>query len=414
MTDPHTQAVTQLHNVAKLADWPASIVDQLSQPDHVHHAKLEITRDDGSTLVIPTWRSQHNNARGPYKGGIRFHPDVTESEVKALSTWMTWKTALVDIPFGGGKGGVPIDIRSLSSAEQQQLSRKYVRAFADKIGPWMDIPAPDVGTGPHIMAWMVDEYTKIFPKKASQTNLLATFTGKPMAVGGSRGREAATGRGGFEVLEVLRKKMSLKQDSSIAIQGLGNVGVWFARLAAEAGYRVVAVSDSQGGIYDEQGLNLEMVEQHKIQTGSVKDFKWADNITNQELLTLDVDVLAPAALEGAIDPSVAKHLKANTIIELANGPVTVEAESILIDKGIQVIPDILANAGGVTVSWMEWVQNLSGDKWTEKRVNDQLRDMMQIATEDVFAITQQKQTDWRTASYLLAIGRVVESIQIRS
>ncbi|HEX7017437.1 MAG TPA: Glu/Leu/Phe/Val dehydrogenase, partial [Patescibacteria group bacterium] len=342
MSNPHTNAITQLNQVADLlasqylekARFKAAI-KKLAEPDRVIEGVLSVKMDDGSTQKFQAFRSQHDNARGPYKGGIRFHQNVSLAEVKALSTWMTWKCAVTGIPYGGGKGGVIVDPRQLSAGELQRLSRAYTQLIADQIGPWTDIPAPDVNTNGQIMAWMVDEYENIQSQKqnAKNENPLATFTGKPLELGGSQGREEATGLGGVYVLEKVAEKLGWHrpQDVTIAIQGFGNVGYWFAYHADKLGYKVVAVSGSQGGVYVEKGLNPEQTLACKEKNGTLAgclcvedtcDISLGQEISNQDLLELDVDVLVPSALENVITSENASRLKAKVIIEMANGPVT--------------------------------------------------------------------------------------------
>ncbi|MFZ5376156.1 MAG: Glu/Leu/Phe/Val family dehydrogenase [Patescibacteria group bacterium] len=432
MSDPHRNAVNQLEAVAKLLEKQYQdkerfnqIISRLKQPDKLLEADLEIAMDNGQKKKFKAYRSQHNAARGPYKGGIRFHQDVNESEVKALSTWMTWKCAVTGIPYGGGKGGVVVDPRQLSQAELERLSRAYARFLANDIGPWVDVPAPDVNTTGQIMAWMVDEYEKVKKAQGSlQENPLATFTGKPLGLGGSQGRDEATGLGGVFVLEKLAEKKgwTRKQDITVAVQGFGNVGYWFAKHADALGYKVVAVSDSRGGIYLESGLDPEKTLECKRQTGSLAkcfcneqscSVKAGKTITNQELLELEVDVLVPAALENVIDASNAARIKAKNIIEMANGPVTPEADEILRQHGVLLIPDVLANAGGVTTSYFEWVQNLSGYYWSHEEVLSKLRPLMESAFEDMWQMIELHKVDGRMAAYLNAVKKVVDAMMLR-
>lgn len=433
MLDPHQNAVKQLEQVADLlasefstqATAFQACIEQLKQPDHVFQSQLEIVMDSGKKQKFQAYRSQHNNARGPYKGGIRFHSQVSESEVKALSTWMTWKCAVTGIPYGGGKGGIVVDPAKLSPAELQRLSRAYARFLADKIGPWTDVPAPDVNTNGQIMAWMVDEYTQVQAAKTlPSVNPLATFTGKPLALGGSKGREEATGLGGFFVLEKLFEKLQAqgkfadKKAVKIAVQGFGNVGYWFAKLAAEAGYRVVAVSDSKGAIYQEKGIDPEAALEYKKTNHGLQGFDTTQSITNEALLELPVDILVPAALENVIHDQNAAQIKANFVIEMANGPITPEADEILSANGKVVIPDVLANSGGVTVSYFEWVQNLQGYYWSHDEVIAKLRPLMEESFELMWANLEKFAADGqpiggRMATYLFAVRRVVESMLLR-
>lgn len=430
--DPHANAVQQLHQVAELlrpqyadqADRFDQAITKLSEPDRVIEAELSVKMDDGSTKQFQAYRAQHNNARGPYKGGIRYHQDVSLSEVKALSTWMTWKCAVTGIPYGGGKGGVIVNPRELSTGELERLSRAYVQLVADHIGPWQDIPAPDVNTTGQIMAWMVDEYQQALQSKGQLLeNPLATFTGKPVMLGGSEGREEATGLGGVFVLEELVNKLGLrKQDVSIAVQGFGNVGYWFAYHADRLGYRVVAVSDSKGAIYVEKGLDVAKTLECKKKFGSIAECMCVDGVcdpsqgkvlTNAELLELPVDIIVPAALENVITAENAGRIQAKAIIEMANGPVTPEADEILAKNGVVLVPDVLANAGGVTTSYFEWVQNLQGYSWTHEEVISKLKPLMVKAFGEMWAMREQTNQPGRMATYMTAIKRVVDAMMLR-
>lgn len=433
--DPHQNALAQLRKVAAiLADQFDDqekfnkAIKKLETPNKILEGEIEVKMDDGKVKKFKAFRSQHNNARGPYKGGIRFHQNVSLSEVKALSTWMTWKCAITGIPYGGGKGGVIVNPKELSKTELENLSRAYARFVANDVGPWWDVPAPDVNTDGQIMAWMVDEYQKILLAKdvaaSLQENPLATFTGKPLNLGGSQGRSEATGLGGVYVLEKLMEKLGKtnKKEVTIAIQGFGNVGYWFAYHADKLGYKVVAVSDSRGGIYLEKGLDPEKVLACKQENGQVSnckcshqqcDCKSAKVITNQEILELDVDVLVPAALENVITKENASKIKAKAIIEMANGPITPEADEILNQNEVLVIPDVLANAGGVTTSYFEWVQNLSGFYWSHSEVLAKLKPLMEQAFDQMWAVKQKYQLDGRMSAYVNAVKRVVEAMITR-
>jgi len=421
----HAHAVEQLLQVAALlrdsyvgdkeVQFDAAI-NKLREPDQVHETELQITMDDGTEKSFTAYRSQHDNARGPYKGGIRFHPNVSKDEVMALSTWMTWKSAVTGIPYGGSKGGIIVDPRDLSMAELQRLSRAYARFVAPFVGPWVDVPAPDVNTTGQIMAWMVDEYEQ-YQQETMGTfseNPLATFTGKPLELGGSQGREEATGLGGVYVLEILCKKMGWKKpnDVTIAIQGFGNVGYWFALHAAERGFKVVAVSDSKQVLYDATGLSPRDVLATKKRTGSLTEDS-SQVISAEELLALDVDVLVPAALENAITLENASTINAKVVIEMANGPTTPEADTVLENKGILVVPDVLANAGGVTTSYFEWVQNLQGYYWSHAEVLSKLEPLMKQAMTDAWDMQELKQVSLRMATYLKAVKSVVDTLILR-
>ena len=400
-------AKKQFLKAVEFVDLKPETRDFLLEPKRIIQVRFPVRMDDGSVRIFKGFRVQHNDARGPFKGGIRFHQNVNLDEVKALATWMTWKCAIAGIPYGGGKGGVIVNPKKLSTSELERLSRAYIRAIARFVGPDVDVPAPDVYTNPQVMAWMLDEYERIFGKHSP-----ALITGKPIELGGSLGRGLATSRGGLFVLEEAIKTLN-KDVKTVAIQGFGNVGGGLALLLFKAGYKVVAVSDSRGGVYDENGLNIEELMEHKKKTGSVQDFKKAKNITNEELLELDVDVLVPAALEDQITGENADRIKAKIVLELANGPTTPEADEILSKKGVFLIPDILANAGGVSVSYLEWVQNRQGYYWTEEEVNEKLKQIMTNAFKSVFEIHKEKDVDMRTAAYILAIQRVSKAQELR-
>ncbi len=384
----------------------------LKQPDRVLKTKLNITLDNGQETKFLAFRSQHNDARGPYKGGIRFHSGVTEDEVKALSTWMTWKCAVADIPFGGAKGGIVVDPKKLSLAEKQRLSQAYAAWITPHIGPWKDVPAPDVNTDGQIMAWMLDTYEQKINQQAP-----ATFTGKPLELGGSLGRNEATGQGGVYILNAYAKAKKLDpKKTTVAIQGFGNVGFWFAQIAFDSGYQVVAVSDSRGAVYLPTGLNPTEVAKAKQQLGSLEkaaaksDWQYR---SNQELLSLPVDILVPAALENAIDVDNVNLVQAKTVLEMANGPVTPEAEKALLARKIDVLPDVLCNAGGVTVSYFEWVQNLHGYRWTKERVNEELRAHQLEAFSAIQDMVTKRSLAYRQAAYVLAVKRVVTAVLLR-
>ncbi len=405
MIDPFENARAQLKEVTKYLKIDDDTFEYLSNPKKFIEVHFEVEMDDGSKKVFTGFRSQHNNDRGPFKGGIRFHQDVSESEVKALSMWMSWKCAVADIPFGGGKGGVIVDPRKLSKSELERLSKAYIRAIYRDIGSKVDVPAPDVNTNGEIMMWMVNEYAKLTGKKD-----LAVITGKPVEQGGSLGRTEATGRGGVFVLSELAKRKGLvPKETKIAVQGFGNVGYYFALLASELGFKVIAVSDSKGGIVDEQGLDIKAVMEHKKKTGSVKDFANAKNIGSDEVLTLDVDVVVPSALENAINKDNADQIKAKFVIEMANGPVTPEADEVLEEKGIIVVPDVLANSGGVTVSYFEWYQNIENEKWSEDDVNKKLEEKIVKAFNQAYDKMEELNTSFRMGTYVLAVKKVIDS-----
>lgn len=424
MQDPYSNAVSQLEEVAKILRLDKKIVDILAIPEYFHKTELSVKMDPpshkasegqvmGRTKKFTAFRSQHNNAKGPYKGGIRFHPQVSESEVKALSMWMTWKCSVVGIPYGGGKGGIIVDPKKLSEGEIERLSRAYAKWAEGFIGPWKDVPAPDVNTNGQIMAWMIDELEKGEMGKSGLENVRASITGKPIEIGGSLGREEATGLGGFYTLLNLTEHMGWTKSSvSVAVQGIGNVGYWFAKLVSEDGYDVVTLSDSKGGIYKDDGLNVEAVIKHKKKTGSVVGFPGAKDILNEELVELPVTVLVPAALENVIHDKNAHNVKAKAILELANGPVTPGADLVLHEKGIYSVPDVLANAGGVTVSYFEWVQNLHGYYWEKDEVFAKLKVIMDRAYSEMREmLDSNKKINMRMAAYSVSVKRVVDAMK---
>lgn len=406
MNNPFANAQEQLANAARLLKLDEYVTERLKWPDRVLKVSIPVEMDDGNVQVFHGFRSQHNNSRGPYKGGIRFHEQVSEDEVKALSMWMTWKCAVVDIPYGGGKGGIIVNPALLSKGELERLSRGYIKKIYPIIGLDVDIPAPDVNTNAEIMAWMLDEYQRITGESNN-----GVFTGKPLSLGGSEGRDQATGQGGVYILEALVEHENYdKETTTIAVQGMGNVGHWFAKLAFDMGYKIVAVSDSKGGINNADGLDINEVIEYKEKNGSFKGYTKAKEITNEELLELNVTILVPAALENVIHESNAAKISAKSIIELANGPTTPQADKMLFQKGVLVVPDVLANAGGVTVSYFEWLQNKQNEKWTLDEVLKKLAPMMKKAFDEDHTAMHKFDVDMRVGSYLVAVKRVVESI----
>lgn len=414
--NPFKNVLKKLHETTKALGLEESVYKKLSTPDAVLEKTIIITLDNGETAEFKGYRVQFNNARGPYKGGIRFHPEANLDEVKTLALLMAAKCAVANIPLGGSKGGIQVDPKSLSKDEMERLSRAWVRAFFENIGPDKDIPAPDVYTTPQIMAWMVDEYSKIAGKETP-----AAFTGKPLDKGGSAGREFSTSQGGYYVLRELAKKLKLKPESTtVAVQGFGNVGYHAARILHDQGFKVVAVSDSKGGICDlrSRGMDPRHIMEVKKKRGAIEgcycvgtvcDCENYKKITNKELLELPVDVLVPAAMENQITEQNAGKIKAKAVIELANGPITPEADAMLFDRGIYVVPDILANAGGVIVSYFEWLQNLKNEHWSEKDVLTRLEKIMIKEFENIWTISKVKKIDLRSAAYILSIGRIVEA-----
>lgn len=395
----------------------------LSEPQHVHQAKLSLKRDDGSTAEFSAYRVQFNNARGPYKGGIRYHPAADLEEVKALAALMALKTAVVNIPFGGGKGGIQMDPKKLSKRELQEVSRAYVRAFLPHFGPDIDVPAPDVNTNPDIMAWMRDEF-----ERQTESFSPSFITGKPLSVGGSLGRDTATARGGFFLLQEMIDRQALDPaDLRVAVQGFGNAGGTMAHFLHDAGYTVVALSDSQGGIWSEEGIDPVRIEKYKRKTGSVTGeycegsvcdiqkmkMDGVRKVSNEELLEVPCDILVPAALDNVITAENAGRIRAKTILELANGPTTPEADAILEEKGVRVIPDILANAGGVTVSYFEWVQGRSGEQWTAERVDSELKRVMLEAYKAVRRTAYREKMSYRHAAFAVALRRILDAMRAR-
>ncbi|MFH2019385.1 MAG: Glu/Leu/Phe/Val dehydrogenase [bacterium] len=421
INDPYTNAVAQLKQVAGILGLEKEVVEKLAVPDQVHQTKLSIKMDNGKTREFQAYRSEHNNSKGPYKGGIRFHEGVTESEVKALSMWMTWKCSVASLPYGGGKGGIIVNPKELSETELKRLSVAYGEWLEGFVGPWVDVPAPDVNTNGQIMAWMLQGLIgKKTLKERMNTNWRATFTGKPLEIGGSLGREEATGMGGFYTLENLVKTMGLKKGViTIAVQGMGNVGYWFAKLASEAGYKVVAISDSKGGVRSDKGLEIGKILEYKKKTGSLEGFPGVVKITNAELLLLPVTILVPAALESVITSENVEKVQAKAIIEMANGPITPEADLVLAERGILSVPDVLSNAGGVTVSYFEWVQNLHGAVWSKEEVFIKLKEVMDRAFREMWKMWEGKvskleitQKNLRMAVYSNAVKRVVEAMRL--
>lgn len=406
----------RLRKIASQLKLEPEILQELEEPHRIIKFQIPVLMDNGKKKIFFGFRSQHNNALGPYKGGIRYHPEVSENEIKALSMLMTWKCSLVDLPFGGAKGGVIVNPEELSQEELEKLSRGYVKEVFPLIGPEKDIPAPDVNTNPQIMAWMVDEYSKLKGKETP-----AAFTGKPLEVWGLEGRSEATGYGGVVILKKLQEIFGFKPEkTTLAIQGFGNVGSNFARFAALSGYRIIAVSEIEGGIYVKEGLNPEEVlrcreRKGKIAgcycVGSVCDLSYGKQITNKEILEMEVDILVPAAVENVITEDNAPKIKAKYIIEMANGPVTPEAQEILEEREIISVPDFLANAGGVIASYFEWLQSKEKRRWKKDETLRELAKKLDHAFEKVWALSQGEKINLRRAAHLLAIERVAKAIK---
>jgi glutamate dehydrogenase (NADP+) len=411
-------ASQRLQQALKHVDLPEDVLTTLNYPKASLSVSIPVRMDDGSLQVFPGYRVRYDNTRGPAKGGVRYHPNVSQDEVQSLAFWMTFKCAALNLPFGGGKGGITVDPKALSKMELERLSRGYIDAIADFIGPDIDILAPDVYTNPMIMGWMMDQYS-IIQRRICR----GVVTGKPLSIGGSQGRDSATGTGAFYVLEAMQPRLGLvPEQTTVAVQGFGNAGAVIAEQLATAGYRIVAVSDSKGGIYAAQGLDIPSIRRNKEASrdmkavyceGTVCNLIDHDVITNEELLQLEVDILIPAALEQQITAENADQIKARYIFEVANGPITSAADAVLEQKGILVFPDILVNAGGVTVSYFEWVQNRSGLYWEETQVQQRLQAKMVAETESIWQLAQQQSLSIRTAAYVHALNRMGEAISTK-
>jgi len=402
-------ALKQLKQAASYAKIPSAIIEQLKKPERILQFSFPVTMDNSEVRVFEGYRVQYSSARGPYKGGLRYHPQTNLDEVKALAFWMAVKCAVVGIPLGGAKGGITVDPKKLSEAELEKLTRAFTRKLVPFIGPEQDVPAPDVNTTPQIMAWVRDEYERVVGKKVP-----GVVTGKPLNFGGSQGRTPATAQGGMYVLEELIGKLKLKtKQITVAVQGMGNVGGIMAQLLHQAGYHVVAMSDSKGGIYNPKGLDVPAVERFKKQTGSLKNFPGAKPVTNAQLLELPVTILIPAALENQITGKNAGRIKAKVVFELANGPTTPEADVKLAKRKVIVVPDVLANAGGVTVSYFELVQNIQQYYWNEREVIAKLKPIMVTAFRQIWQRVEQLKVPLRTAAYVIALERIGQAIEAR-
>lgn len=407
-------ALTSLKKAAQVINLDKDLLDILSTPQRQIELNIPLKRDSGEMILVKGYRVQHNNFLGPYKGGLRYHLKVDLSEVKTLAFWMMIKNAIADVPFGGGKGGLEIDPHYLSEKELERLSREFAKALSSNIGPNVDVPAPDVNTNAKIMDWIEDEYSKATGEKSG-----AVVTGKSISNGGSLGREEATGMGGFFVLEELIKKLNLKKPLTVAIQGFGNVGSNMAAILHDHGFKVVALSDIKGGIYDSKrvGFNIDLVRACRLEKGmlagcycigSVCDLAPKNDgvITNEQLMELDVDILIPAAMENVITKDNASKINAKIVYEMANGPTIPEADEILEKRGIMVVPDVLCNSGGVTVSYFEWFQNMHNEKWSLEKVNEKLKMKMEKAFEKVWKIHKEEKVSLRIAAYILALQRL--------
>ena len=408
MQNPFSNAMMQLDKVAKINNFGDEIISRFRQPDRDIKVSIPVQMDDGELRIFEGYRVEYNNALGPYKGGIRYHPDTDISEVKALAFWMALKCAVVGIPMGGGKGGITVDPKLLSKAELEKLSRGWVDKLSDILGPHKDVPAPDVNTTPEIMAWMADEFEKITGDTTG-----AVITGKPVEKGGSLGRDTATAQGGFYVFQALKAKLGLGDKCKVVIQGFGNAGANAAQIWQTAGHNIIAVSDSKSGVLNPNGLDIEKLMQHKKNTGSIMGFcqqsPGTTDITNENLLETDCDLLIPAAFENIITEANVDKIKAKVILELANGPINSAADEILFAKGVTVIPDILANSGGVVVSYFEWDQNLKNEHWTREQVFEKLQPMMANASKKVFETAKISNTDLRMGAFIMAIESIEQN-----
>jgi glutamate dehydrogenase (NAD(P)+) len=408
--NPFEVALKQLEEASKILNLEKGMLEILSNPKRILTVSIPTRMDDGSIKVFTGYRSQHNDARGPHKGGIRYHPDVTLDEVKALSMWMTWKCAIANIPYGGGKGGIICNPKQMSENELERMTRRFAYLIADIIGPYRDIPAPDVYTGGKEMAWIMDTYSALKGNYVQPE----VITGKPIAIGGSLGRNEATGRGLAYTVREAAKKMEIDmKQATFVVQGFGNAGQFSSKLVEEQGAKMIAASDSQGSIIKTDGISVDALMKFKRETGSIVGFEDAKSITNDELLETECTILIPAALENQITKNNADKIKTQIIAEAANGPTTPEADEILFKKDILVIPDVLANGGGVTVSYFEWLQNLRRDYWTEEEVNKRLDINITKSFYDVYDTHTKYKVDMRKAATLLAVKRVVEAINIR-
>jgi glutamate dehydrogenase/leucine dehydrogenase len=400
-------ACEQLRIAAEKLKLEPGIHEMLRHPKRSLIVSITIKMDNGETCTFTGCRVQHWDARGPFKGGIRYHPNVTLDEVTALAMWMTWKCAVVDIPYGGAKGGVCCNPKEMTRGELERLTRRYTSLLLDFIGPYRDVPAPDVYTDAQTMAWIMDTYSQFKGYSVPEC-----VTGKPLSVGGSEGRAEATSLGVVICVREAAKHLGLKlKGATVAVQGYGTVGWNAAKIAHDVGCKIVAVSDSVGGIYCSEGLNPWYIYEHKSKTGSVLNYKGCRNITNEELLETKCDILIPAALENQITKANADKIKAKIVVEGANGPTTPEADRALHEKGTALIPDILANSGGVTASYFEWVQNLTREHWTLEEVNRKLENKMVKAFNDVHKVAKQEESDMRTAALMLGVGRVSDAIK---
>ncbi|WP_163526252.1 Glu/Leu/Phe/Val family dehydrogenase [Halobacillus ihumii] len=388
--------------------YPNEVYDLLKEPVRMMAVRIPVRMDDDSIKIFTGYRAQHNDAVGPTKGGVRFHPNVTEKEVKALSIWMSLKAGIVDLPYGGGKGGIVCDPREMSFRELEGISRGYVRAISQIVGPTKDIPAPDVFTNSQIMAWMMDEYSRI-----DEFNNPGFITGKPIVLGGSHGRETATAKGVTICIEEAAKKKGIDVEGArVVVQGFGNAGSFLAKFMHDKGAKVIGISDAYGGLHDPDGLDIDYLLDRRDSFGTVTNL-FKNTITNEELLELDCDILVPAAIENQITEKNANSIKATIVVEAANGPTTLEATKILSDRGILLVPDVLASAGGVTVSYFEWVQNNQGYYWTEEEVEEKLHKVIIKGFDNVFRTAENRRVDMRLAAYMVGVRKMAEASRFR-
>lgn len=406
--NPFDNVLKQIDLANEYLKLDNGIIEILKKPKRILEVAIPVKLDNGNTKVFTGYRVQHNDARGPCKGGIRYHPDVTLGEVKALATWMTWKCSVVDIPLGGGKGGIICNPKELSLSENERLTRGFANQIADFIGPYKDVPAPDVYTNPQTMAWIMDTYSNIHRKMTPEV-----ITGKPISIGGSEGRDTATAKGVALCVREAAKVLNINlKESTSVIQGYGNAGLHSATFLSEYGSKIIAVSDSRGAIYSKSGFNVEQLNNYKNKTGSIIDFPNSESIDSDELLEIECDVLIPAALENVITDKNAKNIKTKIISEAANGPTIPEADEILDNNDVFLVPDILANAGGVFTSYLEWVQNLQRDHWTNSVVSKRLEQGMVDAFNNVYSVSKKHNVSMRKAALILGISRVADVIKL--
>lgn len=399
---------TVIHLALDKLGYSQEVYELLKEPVRMLTVKIPVRMDDGKVIVFTGYRAQHNDAVGPTKGGIRFHPNVTEKEVKALSIWMSLKCGIVDLPYGGGKGGIICDPRDMSFRELERLSRGYVRAISQIVGPSKDIPAPDVFTNSQIMAWMMDEYSRI-----DEYNSPGFITGKPLVLGGSHGRETATAKGVTICIHEAAKKKGIKlKGARVVVQGFGNAGSFLAKFMHDAGAKVIGISDAYGGLHDKDGLDIDYLLDRRDSFGTVTKL-FNNTITNEELLELDCDILVPAAIENQITEKNAHNIRASIVVEAANGPTTLEATKILTERGILLVPDVLASSGGVTVSYFEWVQNNQGYYWSEEEVEEKLEKILISSFNNVYETSQSRRVDMRLAAYMVGVRKMAEACRFR-